>query len=138
MLRRSRVHGGDRRLDRVGRRSRAPASARSHQRAAPRAIRARFHSERSWSSSRISSPVGVGARGAARFVQQHQRQQADRLGLGQQRDQQPPQPDRLAREIGPRQRVAGRGRVALVEDEVDDAAARRRAAPAARRAAGTS
>ena len=40
--------------------------------------------------------VGRRARVTARFVQQHQRQQPDGLGLGQQLDDQPSQPDRLA------------------------------------------
>ena len=64
--------------------------------------------------------VGRRARGAARLVQQHQREQPDRLGLRQQLDQQPSEPDRLARQIVPRQRLARRGEVALVEHQVDD------------------
>ena len=42
-------------------------------------------------------------RGAARFVQQHQRQQAHHLGLGQELAQQPSQADGLAGQIVPRQ-----------------------------------
>ena len=37
--------------------------------------------------------------GAPRFVQQHQRQQAHRLGLRQQLHQQPSEPNRLARQV---------------------------------------
>ena len=65
--------------------------------------------------------VRRGARRAARLVQQHQREQAHRLGLGQQLDEQAPEADRLAREVGARQRLARGRRVALVEHEVDDA-----------------
>ncbi len=62
-----------------------------------------------------------GARRAPRFLQQRQRQQPHRLGLGQQLDDEPAKTDRLGREIGTCQRVAGRGRIAFVEDQVDDA-----------------
>ena len=44
----------------------------------------------------------------------------DRLGLGQQLHQQPAEPDRLAGQIVPRQRVAGRGGIPFVEHQVDD------------------
>ncbi len=63
--------------------------------------------------------VRRGPRGAPRFVEQHQRQEPRRLGLGQQLDQEPSQPDRLAREIVPRQRGAGGREVSLVEHQVD-------------------
>ena len=73
---------------------------------------------------------------AAGVVQQHQRQQAGRLGLvGEQRDHEPCQPDRLGAQLAPDQRVAGRRGVALVEHEVEDRAARRRAVRAAARRA---
>ena len=99
---------------------RRAASARSTS-AVPSAICARFQSERSWSSSSTSSPDRRGPRGAARIVQQHQRQQPDRFGLRQQLDQQPAQPDRLARRDRAGSATRPNGRVALVEDEVDDA-----------------
>ena len=61
------------------------------------------------------------ARLAARVVEQHQREEAARLGrAGQQLGEQAPEADRLAREVGAHERVALRRRVALVEDEVDD------------------
>ena len=60
-----------------------------------------------------------GARGAPRFVQQHQREQSQRLGLRQQVDEQTSQADRLAREVGPRQRAPRRRGIPLVEHEVD-------------------
>ena len=41
-------------------------------------------------------------------------------GFGEQLDQQPSEPDRFAGEIGARQRVAGRRRVAFVEHQIDD------------------
>ena len=52
-------------------------------------------------------------------MEQHQRQQSHHLGLRQQLVQEPRQADRLAREIGARQRFARRGGVPLVEHEVD-------------------
>ena len=71
------------RRDRSGAR-RAPARPAP----GPRRSAARFHSARSWSSSSTISPSGE-ARAARRdFVQQHQGQQAQALGLGQQLDQQ--------------------------------------------------
>ena len=63
----------------------------------------------------------VHARGAARVVQQHQRQQAGDLGVvGHQTVQQPPQPDRLGAQLAAHEPVARRGGPALVEDQVDD------------------
>ena len=61
------------------------------------------------------------ARGAPRFLQQHEREQPRDLGLGQQLQQQPSQPDRLARHVVPRERRARRRRIAFVEHEVDHA-----------------
>ena len=44
--------------------------------------------------------VGVGARVAARVVEQHEREQADRLGLvGHQLDEQAAEPDRLGAQV---------------------------------------
>jgi hypothetical protein len=53
-------------------------------------------------------------------VEQHEREQPDRFGLGQQLDEQPSEPDRFSRKIGTRERVAGGRRVPFVEDQVDD------------------
>ena len=54
-------------------------------------------------------------------MQQHQRQQPGRLGfIGEERDHDPCQADRLGAQLTPDQRVARRRRVALVEDEVQD------------------
>ena len=112
-------------------RAAATASARSHQRRA-----FRDHARGS-SASGPDRPAGPArrrrrARRAPRLVQQHQREQPDRLGLRQQLDEQPPEPDRLGGEIVPRERLAGRSGVAFVEDEIDRRAARCRAGPAAR------
>ena len=61
---------------------------------------------------------GGGTRAAPRFVQQHQSQEAHRLGLGQQLDQEPRQPDRLEREVVPCERRARGCGVPLVEHQV--------------------
>jgi len=61
------------------------------------------------------------ARRAPRLAQEHEREQALRLGLvGHQLDQQATEPDRLGREVRPRQRAARRCRVPLVEHQVHD------------------
>jgi hypothetical protein len=52
-------------------------------------------------------------------VEEHQREEPHRLGSGQELDQEPAQPDRLAREIVPRRASRRRTRSTLVEDEVD-------------------
>ena len=66
------------------------------------------------------SPPAVSRAGAARVVQQHQRQQSlDLAASGHQRIEQPAEPDRFAREIGPHQILArGRG-IAFGEDQID-------------------
>nr|QPG01998.1 hypothetical protein WM98B_00145 [Acinetobacter nosocomialis] len=61
------------------------------------------------------------ARIAARLLQQHQRKQPDGLRFGEQLGEQTAKPDRLGRQVGARQRLAGRGRVALVEHQIDHA-----------------
>ena len=53
------------------------------------------------------SPVGRRSRGAARLVQQHERQQADDFRFGKQFDQQSAQANRFARKIGTSKRLAG-------------------------------
>ena len=61
------------------------------------------------------------ARRTAGVGQEHQRQQArDLVVVGQQPAQHPRQPDRLARELDARQRLARGRRVALVEEQVED------------------
>ena len=52
-------------------------------------------------------------------MEQHQREQAHGFRVGQQLGQEPPQADGLARQVGPRDRLARGGGVALVEHEVD-------------------
>ena len=87
----------------------------------PSAIRSRSHRPRSWSASRTRPPSGVVRAAPPGLGQQHEREQADDLGLvGHQRGQQPPEPDRLGAQVLADQLVAGAGRVALVEDQVDD------------------
>ena len=74
---------------------------------------------------------------ASGVVEQHQRQQPGRLGLvGEQRDDDPCQPDRLRTQLAPDERVARRRRVPLVEDQIQHLAGRHRAARAGARAAG--
>ena len=98
------------------------------------ALRQRAHDERNTLGDLLAVPAppillvqkdqfarGRAARRAPRFMQQHQREQAHRLGLGQKFDQQPRQADRLPGEILPRQRFARRSGVALVEHQVDHA-----------------
>ena len=81
--------------------------------------------------------VRPGPRVAPRVVQEHQREQAERLGLvGHELGEDARQPDRLGRELAPDERLAGRRAVALVEDQVEDPQHARRGAPAAARAAG--
>ena len=56
---------------------------------------------------------------AAAVVQQHHREQADDLGFaGQQVDEHSPEPDRLCAQLLTDERIAGGGRVPLVEHEV--------------------
>ena len=55
-----------------------------------------------------------------RVLQQHEREQSRRLGFaGHQRPEDAGEPDRLVAEVGPNERTR-RGRVALVEDQVQD------------------
>ena len=69
----------------------------------------------------MSSPLGSDAGLTSGVVEEHERQQTDRLGfVGEQRHHDPGQPDRLDRELAPDEGVPrGRG-VALVEDQVED------------------
>ena len=64
--------------------------------------------------------IGRACAPRAGFVQQHQGQQPERFRLRQQLDQQSAQPDRLGGEVVPGEGLARGGRVALVEDQVDD------------------
>ena len=97
------MHRRDRRLERV-RAERAATRAPARTSAAPSAICSRFQQRAVLVVEQDQVARRRGARRAPRFVQQHQREQPDRLGLGQQLDQQPPEPDRLGREVVPRQR----------------------------------
>ena len=68
---------------------------------------------------RYEIAVLVDAAFAARFVEQHERQQPDHFGLvGHQGDERAPEPDRLTRERAAQQVGARTRRVALVEQEV--------------------
>ncbi len=70
---------------------------------------------------RCLCPVRVDARVAPGVVQEHQRQQASRLGLvGQEVEQQTPEPDRLVAQLSAYESVALGRAIALVEHEVDD------------------
>ena len=61
------------------------------------------------------------ARLAAGVLEEHQGEQPERLRLvGHQLGQDPGQADRLDRQLAADERLAGRGGVALVEDEVED------------------
>ena len=64
---------------------------------------------------------GVGPRVAPRIVQQHQRHERGgfRRRRRHQRSHQPPQTDRLGRDVRPHERPAPRRRVAFVEDQID-------------------
>ncbi len=65
--------------------------------------------------------IGPRARHQARIVEQHQREQPDRLRLlGHQLDDEPSEPDRLGAQLRSHQRFATGRTVALVEDQVDD------------------
>lgn len=61
----------------------------------------------------------IGACGAARVVQQHQREQTHQLRIRQQLEQQPAQADRLAAQADAGQLGAAGGRIALVEHQID-------------------
>jgi len=88
----------------------------------PSAIAAASQRERSWLIERDQFAAPVGAGGASRVGQQHQRQQAADLGLlGQRQPRDPGQPDRLGGELGTGQLGPLARRVALVEDQVEDA-----------------
>ena len=116
------VHGRDRRLERV--RARRPAPQRPLERApGPRRSGAVPAARDPGRRAGRARRRGAGARRAARVVQQHQRQQPARLGLVRhQLGQHAAEADRLAAELarGSARRADGR-RVALVEDQVDDA-----------------
>ena len=112
------VAGGDGRLDleRPGRPSRRAAARRSW----PSAMAAASNSERSCSARTTRSPASSTRAALPGVVEQHQRQQAERLGLvGHQRAQDPTQADGLARQAAPDQVRPGAGRVPLVEEQVE-------------------
>ena len=89
-------------------------------RATPSAMASVFQSVRSCSSSGTSDPSGAGAGRAAGVGQQHEGQQPGHLAVaGDQPVELAGQPDGLGRQLGPHQLRPRRGRVALVEDEVE-------------------
>ena len=76
---------------------------------------------RFWSRSRTGSPPGPDRAAEPGGLQLHQRHQPVDLRLpGLELGQDAPQPQRILAELRPHPVVAGGGRVALVEDEVDD------------------
>ena len=62
-----------------------------------------------------------GPRGPSRILEQHQRQQAERLRVGQQIDHEPAKADRLIGQVLADDGCSGGGRVSLGEHEIDDA-----------------
>ena len=68
----------------------------------------------------MRSPLRRCASRATRVVEQHQREQALRVGFRQQLNEQTAESNRLARQIVSRHPLTGGGRVALVEHEIDD------------------
>ena len=65
--------------------------------------------------------VVTDARGAARVLQEHEREQPEHLRLVRHEDgEELPEPDRLVAQVGAHEVGAGRRRVALVEHEVED------------------
>ena len=84
-------------------------------------MRPASHSERSWCGSATNAAVLVDAGGPPGVMEEHEREQAARLGLvGHQANDQAAEPDRLGTELAAHEPVAARGVVALVEDQVDD------------------
>ncbi len=67
------------------------------------------------------SPSGDVRAARREFVEKHQGEQADRLRLGEQFDEEASETDGFAAQIGTRQLGAGRSRIALVEDQIDHA-----------------
>ena len=120
-LARPRVAGRERGLQRVGRRS-APPSASARLRAArPRRIKSWSQRARFCSVRGIGEPSGPGAGGEARGLDFHQREEAEHLGLvGHQAGEDAAEALRLGAQGRADQVLAGGGRIALVEDQVDD------------------
>ena len=93
------------------------------------------HSARVLLGERHVVAIRAAPRAAPRFRVQHQREQSERLGLvGQQRDDQPAEPDRLLGEIAPARFGARPGRSSLRRTPRRSPPARRRAARGCRRA----
>ena len=102
-------------------RARRRRSARSSARV-PSSIRARVPARAVLVGERDVAAGGVGARRAARVVEQHEREQAGGLGVVGHELRASSRPRRIAssHRSARTRRVARRGGVALVEDEVDD------------------
>ena len=112
------VHGGDRGLDLEGP-GEVAAEARPDDRV-PFADLAGVPAGAVLIGEADERPVGGGAGRPPCVGQQHQRQEAVRLGLvGHELDQQPAEPDGLVAQLATDEGVTGGGGVALVEDEVD-------------------
>ena len=80
---------------------------------------ARSHNPRSCSSSGIRSPVAVALARRRESCSSSSASRPLHLGLGQQPGQQPREADGFRRQVRPQQVVALRGRIALVEDQID-------------------
>ena len=112
------MHRGNHRLQRVG--ARAPERERAFDQPEPCVYLLTVPERPILRVEEDDLAVGRRPRRAPRVVQQHQGQQADRLRLGQQVDEQPAQANGFTGQVRARQRVAARCRVAFVEDQVDD------------------
>ncbi len=53
-------------------------------------------------------------------MQKHERQQSERLGVGQKINEHAAKPNRFLGEMRQSQRIAGRSRISLIEDQIDD------------------
>ena len=113
------MHGGDRRLNRVGA---EPLRGQCLPHAAQAFRNLLAIPERSiLIVEEDDIAVARRACGAPRIVQQHQREKPHRLRLGQQIDEQAAEADRLAGQIATRHGGSRRRGVALVEHQIDDA-----------------
>ena len=103
--RRARVQGGDRRLQLVGPGPPQPQRAVEQAQALGDRVRVPARAVLVGRGRRLARRAGAGR--PPRVVQQHQRQQAEHLGVvGHQRGEQPAEADRLGAQLGADERVA--------------------------------